>query len=155
MTRPSHSRWATARTAAVGLALVVAPLALVAAASASSTGLVISEVYGGGGNSGAPVTNDFIELQNTTGAAISLSGLSVQYRSTAGTTSVATALPGSVPAHAKYLVAEAAGATPSGALPTPDATAAEPAQRSARVAAVTGGRLGHRTERARDSRGHR
>ncbi len=122
MTRPSHSRWATARTAAVGLALVAAPLALVAPASASSTGLVISEVYGGGGNTGAPYTNDFIELQNTTGAAIPLTGLSVQYRAATGTTSAVTTLSGSIPAHGKYLVAEAAGATPSGALPTPDAT---------------------------------
>ena len=114
MTRPSHSRWATARTAAVGLALVAAPLALVAPASASSTGLVISEVYGGGGNTGAPYTNDFIELQNTTGAAIPLTGLSVQYRSATGTTSAVTTLSGSIPAHGKYLVAEAAGAHPLG-----------------------------------------
>ena len=56
----------------LGLALVaapLAPLATAAPASASTSGLVISEVYGGGGNSGAPYTNDFIELQNTTGAA--------------------------------------------------------------------------------------
>ena len=122
MTRSTPASWATARTALVGLALVAAPLALVAPASASSTGLVISEVYGGGGNSGAPLTNDFIELQNTTGAAIPLTGMSVQYRSAAGTTSAATALSGTIPANGKFLVAEAAGATPSGALPTPDTT---------------------------------
>ena len=114
-------RWA----AAVGLALVavpLAPLATVAPASASTSGLVISEVYGGGGNSGAPYTNDFVELQNTTGAPIPLAGMSVQYRSATGTTSAATALSGTVPANGKFLVAEAAGATPSAALPTPDAT---------------------------------
>jgi predicted extracellular nuclease len=114
-------RWA----AAVGLALVAAPLstvATVAPASASTSGLVISEVYGGGGNSGASYTNDFIELQNTTGAPIPLAGMSVQYRSGTGTTSAATALSGTVPANGKFLVAEAAGATPSAALPTPDAT---------------------------------
>ena len=114
-------RWA----AAVGLALVAAPrstVATVAPASASTSGLVISEVYGGGGNSGAPYTNDFIELQNTTGAPVPLAGMSVQYRSATGTTSAATALSGTVPANGKFLVAEAAGATPSAALPTPDAT---------------------------------
>ena len=110
MTRATRSRLVTARTALVGLALVAAPLALVAPASASSTGLVISEVYGGGGNSGAPYSNDFIELQNTTGAAITLTGMSVQYRSATGTTSAATALSGSVPANGRFLVAEAAGA---------------------------------------------
>jgi predicted extracellular nuclease len=122
VTRPSPFRRATARFAVLGLALVGAPLAVAGPASASATGLVISEVYGGGGNSGAPYTNDFIELQNTTGTAIPLTGLSVQYRPAAGTTSAATALSGSIPAHGKYLVAEAAGATPSAALPTPDAT---------------------------------
>ena len=48
--------------------------------------------------------------------------MSVQYRSGTGTTSAATALSGTVPANGKFLVAEAAGATPSAALPTPDAT---------------------------------
>jgi predicted extracellular nuclease len=119
---PSPSRrWA----AVVGLALVaapLAPLATAAPASASTSGLVISEVYGGGGNSGAPYAADFIELQNTTGAALPLAGMSVQYRSASGTTSAATALSGTVPAHGTFLVAEAAGATPSAPLPAPDAT---------------------------------
>ncbi len=126
MSRPFTLRRPVPRAAGVaavvGLALVAAPLGLVAPASASTSGLVISEVYGGGGNSGAPYTNDFIELHNTTGSAIALSGMSVQYRSAAGTTSAATALSGSIPAKGKFLVAEAAGATPSAALPTPDAT---------------------------------
>lgn len=41
--------------------LIVAGLAFAPAASAApSSGVVISEVYGGG-NSGAPVKNDFVE----------------------------------------------------------------------------------------------
>ena len=48
-------------------------------------GLLISQIYGGGGNSGAQFTNDFIELYNPTAAAISTTGLSVQYASAAGT----------------------------------------------------------------------
>ena len=41
--------------------LVLAPAT---AAQAASPDIVISQVYGGGGNSGAPFTNDFIELFN-------------------------------------------------------------------------------------------
>ncbi|MBZ5740369.1 ExeM/NucH family extracellular endonuclease [Nocardioides mangrovi] len=112
--------------AAAGLAVVVTGLALAPAAPAGavSTGLVISEVYGGGGNSGATYTNDFIELYNPTGAAISVDGMSVQYRSSSGTgaASGVTALSGSVPAGGHYLVQEAAGAAGTTALPTPDAT---------------------------------
>ncbi len=122
MTSPSTRRWAKTAAATLGFALAATPLAVTPPASASSIGLVISEVYGGGGNTGAPYTNDFIELQNTTGAPISLSGMTVQYRSATGTTSQVTSLSGSIPAHGHWLVAEAAGATPSGALPTPDGT---------------------------------
>ena len=53
-------------------------------AAASGT-IVISQVYGGGGNSGAPVRNDFIELFNRGTSAVSLNGWSVQYAATGGT----------------------------------------------------------------------
>src|SRR5829696_7461242 len=43
------------------------------------TSMVISQIYGGGGNTGAPWQNDFIELFNPTTDAISLTGWSVQY----------------------------------------------------------------------------
>jgi hypothetical protein len=33
--------------------------------AAGSTSIVISQIYGGGGNSGATLKNDFIELFNT------------------------------------------------------------------------------------------
>ncbi len=46
-----------------GLAVATAPGAV---ANPAGTGLVISEVYGGGGNSGATYTHDFIELYNPT-----------------------------------------------------------------------------------------
>jgi uncharacterized protein len=85
--------------------------------------LVISQVYGGGGNSGAPFTNDFIELHNPGGTDLSTANLSVQYTSSAGTTWQVTPLPAlTVPAGAFVLVQEAAGATASAPLPTPDAT---------------------------------
>ncbi|HEY3015255.1 MAG TPA: lamin tail domain-containing protein, partial [Nocardioides sp.] len=110
---------------AAGLSLAIVATgatSLPAGASPAGTGLVISEVYGGGGNTGAPYTNDFIELYNPTDAAVSVGGWSVQYRSATGTSAQVTSLTGSVPAHGHYLVQEAAGSTASAALPTPDAT---------------------------------
>jgi len=113
------------RYAILGAALVAAVLPVIpAAANPGGTGLVISEVYGGGGNSGAPFKSDFIELYNPTSSAITVSGLSVQYRSTGGTSGgAAVALAGSVPAHGHYLIKAADGTnTAAPALPTPDAT---------------------------------
>lgn len=85
--------------------------------------VVISQVYGGGGNSGAPFTNDFIELFNRGTVAQDLTGWSVQYTSSAGTNWSVTNLPNVTLAPGKYyLIQQAAGTTPSTALPTPDAT---------------------------------
>ena len=47
--------------------------------------VVISGVYGGGGNSGAPVLNDYIELYNTTASPIDLGGWTIYYTSATGT----------------------------------------------------------------------
>ncbi|HEX6248568.1 MAG TPA: ExeM/NucH family extracellular endonuclease [Nocardioidaceae bacterium] len=110
--------------ATVGFGLVVSPLAAVPAhAAPDGQGLVISEVYGGGGNTGAPLSNDFVELYNPTDAAIDVDGMSVQYRSSAGTSAQVTSLTGSVPAGGHYLVQQAAGTTVTDKpLPRPDAT---------------------------------
>lgn len=90
--------------------------------------LVISQVYGGGGNAGSTLKNDFIELYNPTAAAVPLMGLSVQYNSAAGTGAwQATALPDiSVPPGGYVLVQELAGAGGTVNLPTPDATGTIP-----------------------------
>jgi predicted extracellular nuclease len=94
-------------------------------ASAASTSLVISQVYGGGGNSGATYKNDFIEILNISASPISLSGYSVQYASTTGSFSSGnlTMLPNITlqPGH-YFLIQEAAGAGGTANLPTPDAT---------------------------------
>ena len=84
--------------------------------------IVISQVYGGGGNSGATFTHDFIELFNQGAATVSLAGWSVQYQSSngGGTWSV-TPLSGSIAPGGYYLVQEAQGAGGTTALPTPDA----------------------------------
>jgi endonuclease G len=47
--------------------------------------LVISQLYGGGGNSGATFTNDYVEIYNPTGVSFNLAGWSLQYASAAGT----------------------------------------------------------------------
>ncbi len=50
------------------------------AAPPVNSNVVISQVYGGGGNSGATYTHDFIELFNRGASSVSLTGWSVQYR---------------------------------------------------------------------------
>ncbi len=82
----------------------------------------VSQVYGGGGDSGATYRNDFIELYNPTASPVSLAGWSVQYASATGTTWQKTDLAGSIPANGYYLVQEAQGSGGSVSLPTPDAT---------------------------------
>jgi predicted extracellular nuclease len=84
--------------------------------------VVISQVYGGGGNSGATLKNDFIELYNRTANTIDLTGWSVQYASATGTSWAVTALSGSIAPGKYYLVQEAAGSGGTLILPTPDAT---------------------------------
>jgi predicted extracellular nuclease len=109
----------------LGLGLITAGLAALPTSPASAAladHLVVNEAYGGGGNSGATWTNDFIELYNPTDAPISLAGLSVQYRSSGGTGTGFTNLTGSVAAKSYFLVQQAAGSGGSTALPTPDAT---------------------------------
>ncbi|MDX2080399.1 MAG: S8 family serine peptidase [Terrimicrobiaceae bacterium] len=83
--------------------------------------VLISQIYGGGGNSGAPLNADYVELRNSTNASVSLAGWSVQYASANGTSWSATSLSGSIPANGYYLVQLGSGASGS-PLPTPNAT---------------------------------
>ena len=72
--------------AVIAPALAVSGLILAATtAQAASADIVISEVYGGGGNSGATLKNDFIELYNRSDAPVDVTGWLVQYYSAAGT----------------------------------------------------------------------
>jgi prepilin-type processing-associated H-X9-DG protein len=83
--------------------------------------VVISEIYGGGGNAGATFKNDFIELYNPTCSPVSLAGWSVQYTSAVGSSWQVTPLVGSIPAFGFYLIQEAQGTGGMVDLPTPDA----------------------------------
>jgi predicted extracellular nuclease len=116
------NRIATAAVCLITAAASSLALAAPAAADTGGTNVVINEVYGGGGNSGATYTNDFIELYNPTADAISLEGWSVQYASASGTNWSVTALGGSIPSKGHYLVQEAQGAGGTEPLPAPDAT---------------------------------
>jgi predicted extracellular nuclease len=89
---------------------------------AVSPDVVISQVYGGGGNGGATYTNDFIELYNLGVAPVDLTGWSVQYASATGAAWQVTALTGSIASGSHYLIQESAGAGGTTPLPTPDLT---------------------------------
>jgi large repetitive protein len=85
--------------------------------------LVISQVYGAGGNSGATIKNDFIEIHNPSGVALSTAGMSVQYASATGTSWNPTVLPAMmVPPGGFVLVQEGVGAGGTVDLPLPDVT---------------------------------
>jgi uncharacterized protein len=103
--------------ALLGAAFLAAP-----AAQGASPDVVVSQVYGGGGNSGATYQNDFVELFNRGGASVDLSGWSIQYATAAGTSWSATALSGSIAPGRHYLVQLASAAAVGSVLPTPDAT---------------------------------
>src|SRR5918911_5068611 len=106
-------------------ALVVAVaclLGLASPAGAVSSTIVVSQVYGGGGNAGATLKNDFIELYNRSAAPVSVTGWSVQYAASTGTNWQRTPINGTIAPGGYYLVQEAAGAGGTTNLPPPDAT---------------------------------
>nr|WP_327732166.1 MULTISPECIES: lamin tail domain-containing protein [unclassified Streptomyces] len=109
----------------VGAAGALAFGVLPAAFAAPSASAVIGEVYGGGGNSGATLVRDFVELGNAGTGAYDLSGYSVQYlpgSPSASSQWQVTALSGAIAPGGRYLIAEAAGTGGTTALPTADAT---------------------------------
>lgn len=90
--------------------------------AATATHVVISEIYGGGGNSGATYANDFIEIYNPTDYSVSLTGWSVQYASSTGSFTSITNLSGNIGSHKYLLIKEASGGYSAASLPTPDIT---------------------------------
>ena len=115
-----------ALAAAAGLVTAVTGIALLssAPASAASTGLVISEAYVNGGSSGATYTNKYVELFNPTGAAISLSGLSLQYRApgSSGASTTTVPLTGSVSAGGYFTLQGGSNGANGAAVPGVDQT---------------------------------
>ena len=106
-----------------GKLTVLAVLLAGCANPALASDVVISQVYGGGGNSGATYKNDFVEVFNRGASAIDVSNYSVQYASAAGATWQLTKLPAVMLQPGQYLlVQEAMGTGGSTALPAADAT---------------------------------
>src|SRR5438093_1479830 len=108
--RPKHLQTYPARYFRFWLALALSATVLLALSSsprvvrpvqAVSSGIVISQVYGGGGNASAPYLNDYVELFNRGTTTVSLTGWSVQYASATGTGTFAAnpiaTLSGSIP----------------------------------------------------------
>ncbi len=98
------------------------PLSLLFALAPVQAAVMISQVYGGGGNSSAAYQHDYVELHNNGASAVSLAGWSLQYAAAAGTSwSNSTALSGSIPAGGYFLVRLATGGANGAVLPvTPD-----------------------------------
>lgn len=85
--------------------------------------VIISQIYGGGGNSGAVYSHDFIELYNPTSEVVNLEGWSVQYGSTKGIfdESKTAVLSGSIDPGSYYLIQCNPGSNLTlPGLPTPD-----------------------------------
>jgi len=110
-----HKLSAIARSATALLAAIAAP------SFASTSGVVISQVYGGNGNAFA---SDYVELFNAGASAVAIDGWSIQYGSATGTGNFAsngvTALSGTLQPGQHYLVQLATTTGP--ALPAADAT---------------------------------
>lgn len=146
------SRRAPGRPLAIGLiaalAISILPGAPVQYALAVSPDIVISEVYGGGGNAGATYTHDYIELYNRGAASVSLAGNSLQYASATGTGNFGgtatqlTELPAVTLDPGQYfLVQQASNAAVGSPLPTADFVDPTPIAMAAgagKVAYVTG-----------------
>lgn len=100
--------------------IVAAGLMLVAGASQAQ--VVISQVYGGGGNSGATYNRDFVELFNRGTTVVSLNGHTVQYGSATGTGNfaVGATLPNVNLAPGQYFLVGMASGANGAALPTVD-----------------------------------
>jgi uncharacterized protein len=93
---------------------------------AASPNIVVSQVYGGGGNSGATLKNDFVELFNRGASPVTITGWSLQYSSSAGVGTIGSTnihvLSGTIQPGQYFLVGEAAGTGGTTDLPAPDAS---------------------------------
>jgi hypothetical protein len=109
-------------TRLIAIVTLLAVLLAAPAARGSSPDLVISQVYAGGGNSGATYANDYVELFNRGSTTIDVSGWSVQYATATGTTWTPTPLAGTLAPGRHYLVQFASGGATGLTVPNPDAT---------------------------------
>ncbi|CDG84590.1 ExeM/NucH family extracellular endonuclease [Janthinobacterium agaricidamnosum] len=107
------------------LTVIAALMAAACGPALAASDVVISQVYGGGGNTGALYKNDFIEIFNRGPLPVDVSNWSVQYSSATGSTWQVTALPNRILQAGQYLlVQQAKGAGGTDDLPAPDAIGA-------------------------------
>jgi uncharacterized protein len=115
-----NSRW---RTPLLGAACLALLFATADRPRAVSDGIVISQVYGGAGNTGVPFRFDFIELFNRGATPVNLSGMSLQYGSATGTanfgSNIMAQLTGTLQPGQYYLV-QLAGGNAGAILPAAD-----------------------------------
>jgi DNA/RNA endonuclease YhcR with UshA esterase domain len=118
-----YRRWTSAFLAILLMVSTLLPTSMIGNAHAEfANQVVISQIYGAGGNSGATYNQDFIELYNPTNQPIDLSGWSVQYASSGGTSWQVTSITsGSIPAYGYFLIAQGGGSN-GAELPAADAT---------------------------------
>ncbi|WP_336686403.1 lamin tail domain-containing protein [Chryseobacterium bernardetii] len=98
---------------------ILAGLTLITASTNAQ--IVINEIYGGNGNSGAVFKNNYIVLKNIGTTLVSLTGASIQYASAIGAFTEYHTLPDfTLGPEETYLIQEAAVDGGVEALPTPD-----------------------------------
>ncbi len=103
----------------------------------TSPDVVISQVFGGGGERNAPFKNDFIELFNRGVTTVNLAGWSVQYAAARSIDWQATELTGTLAPGQYYLIRLATAGTAGQELPEADAGGTVPVNATAgRVAVV-------------------
>jgi hypothetical protein len=116
-------------------------------ALAVSPDLVISQVYGAGGNTGALFQNDYVELYNRSVSAVDLDAYSIQYASATGTGNFGatagqlTELPAYVLNPGAYILIVESGGLNGSPLPNPNITDGTPIAMAAgagKVAIVSG-----------------
>ncbi|MEJ8307215.1 S-layer homology domain-containing protein [Saccharibacillus sacchari] len=127
MISAKKKKWPALLAAAV-LMTSVFPAPIPASATPANDNIVISQVYGGGGNSGAPFKNDFIELYNPTSTAIDVTGWKIRYASATASSfpnegENTAVLQGSIGANGYYLIEASAGTGNAATLPTADLSA--------------------------------
>ncbi len=98
------------------------PASVAIAGSVVEDKVVISQIFGGGGNSGAPYRNDFIEIFNAGNTPVNLAGWSIQYGSATASTWSTTPLTSITLSPGQYYLIQQAGGNNGVQLPTPDAT---------------------------------
>jgi hypothetical protein len=104
---------------------LIGSLAIVGLVATAQGQVVISQVYGGGGNTGSVYARDFVELHNNGTTTVDMSGWSIQYASSGGNFGGANTKvdfpPGTqIAPGAYFLIALAQGSNPTSPLPTPD-----------------------------------